>query len=385
MVLVSNTTKWTHKGSCLWSTVRHPPRSNMIPLQYSSRLLKRYSFLKRDPTFIYEAVNSERAQFLPYHDFYPFCSSRDRSKLWKLHRSIPSNGAMLKPFIQSHKPGELVFMGLIPPTKGESSSQGPSFTYKKYKGDPLFAIDITRHEYMLPQADGKDSVIKCQDFRHFNDLTVDESSLLSLGKMMLHWLYTHKYCSMCGYKNDVIACGSQLKCTNHECESNGRITNVSFPRTDPVVIVGITNQTRDAVLLCKHKAPSARDPKRNMYACVSGFMDPSETIESAVLREVFEETGLDVLNVEYVTTQPWPFTNNIMIGCLATVDDKQPVDLGHDEELVDASWFPTSQVKQMLNSDMDSYGLLRDPVSGIGLPNDKTIANRLIKAVCQVR
>lgn len=343
-------------------------------LQYSSRVLKRYSFLKTDKNFIRAALQSPNAQFLPYHDYYPFCHKSDMSKLWKFDRSNVSHQPILNTFLNQHKPRELVYMGLVPPNTASNES---TFRYKKCEGTPLFAIDVTHHEHVIPD---NNEVIKCQDFRHFNDLAVDESSLLSLGKMMLHWLGTHKYCSMCGHENEVIACGGQLHCTNQSCSSNGRISNVSFPRTDPVVISAVTNINRDKVLLCKHKLPSLRDPKRNMYACVSGFMDPSETVENAVLREVWEETGLDVLHVDYVTTQPWPFTNNIMIGCLAVVDEAQQVDLGNDDELMDAKWFAKDDVRRMLDSGMDSYGLLRDPVTGIGLPNDKTIANRLIRA-----
>ena len=152
------------------------------------------------------------------------------------------------------------------------------------------------------------------------------------------------------------------------------------PRTDPVVISAVTNMQRDKILLCKHRLPSLREPERNMYACVSGFMDPSETVENAVAREVWEETGLDVKHVEIISTQPWPFPNNIMIGCLAVVDDAQPLDLENDKELIEATWYPKEAVRRMLESDMDTYGLLRDSVTGIGLPNEKTIANRLIKA-----
>lgn len=103
------------------------------------------------------------------------------------------------------------------------------------------------------------------------------------------------------------------------------------------MIAAVTNSIHDKILLCKQSAINLRDPNRKQYGCVSGFIEPNETIEHAVAREVHEETGFIVTNADVLTTQPWPFPNNLMIGCLAVVDDNIPIDLGHDKELLEAN------------------------------------------------
>lgn len=152
-------------------------------------------------------------------------------------------------------------------------------------------------------------------------LTPRDAELAATAKAVLGWHRTHRFCARCGGPTAMIEGGWQRQCS--ACGAR------HFPRTDPVVIMLITHG--NSVLL--GRSPGWPD---RMYSLLAGFVEPGETIEAAVRREVSEEAGIRVGGVSYLASQPWPFPASLMIGCQGTALTREitldPI------ELEDALW-----------------------------------------------
>ncbi|MDR0253559.1 MAG: NAD(+) diphosphatase [Brucellaceae bacterium] len=177
------------------------------------------------------------------------------------------------------------------------------------------------------------------------------SGMVAQGAALLAWHRTHRFCGRCGNRTEMRIGGFKRVCTSCNAEH--------FPRTDPVVIMLVTRKTDsgDMCLLARspHFAPLT-------YSCLAGFVEPGETIENAVRREVREESGLPVGQVTYHASQPWPFPYSLMIGCFAqSLSDE--LNLDHDE-LEDGGWFTREEAKAMLE-DQHPQGLRTPPAGAI--------------------
>jgi NAD+ diphosphatase len=146
---------------------------------------------------------------------------------------------------------------------------------------------------------------------------------------MLLWRERNRYCGRCGSLTMPIQGGHVLECTDPTC-----VTQL-FPRIDPAVIVLITDGER--TLLGRQAAwPAGR------YSTIAGFVEPGESLEDAVVREVREETGIEVASVDYHSSQPWPFPSSLMLGFTAFAATTA-IDLA-DQELEDARWLTREQI-----------------------------------------
>lgn len=159
----------------------------------------------------------------------------------------------------------------------------------------------------------------------------DDLGALAQAKALMHWHRQHRFCSNCGAPTEVAGAGWRRECpacgTHH------------FPRTDPVVIMLATDGER--CLLGRQ----ARFPP-GMYSCLAGFLEPGETVEDAVRRELNEESGIQAGYVTYLGSQPWPFPASIMLGCLAQATS---TDITVDTtELEDARWFDRDETKALI-------------------------------------
>jgi NAD+ diphosphatase len=147
------------------------------------------------------------------------------------------------------------------------------------------------------------------------------AELVATAKAVLHWHRSHRFCAVCGAKSAPINAGWQRGC--------GTCAAQHFPRTDPVVIMLI--QRGNSVLLGRSPAWP-----EGMYSCLAGFVEPGETVEAAVRREVLEETGVSVGDVRYVASQPWPFPASLMMGLIGdATSDTITID---PHELESALW-----------------------------------------------
>ncbi len=182
----------------------------------------------------------------------------------------------------------------------------------------------------------------------------DEMGLLATAKSMLDWHARHGFCARCGTPTAMRAGGFRRECP--ACGAH------HFPRTDPVVIMLV--RRGDTCLLGR-----GAHFREGMYSCLAGFLEPGETIEAAVAREVFEETRVRVAGVRYHASQPWPFPSSLMIGCIAEGLDAAIVT--DPAELADARWFDREAVLRMLEG--------RHP-EGIHAPPPMAIAHTLMRA-----
>jgi NAD+ diphosphatase len=157
-------------------------------------------------------------------------------------------------------------------------------------------------------------------------LPPDAASLLAYARALVLWRARHRFCGVCGAGNAPIRAGHVMRCTRAEC------ANETFPRLDPAIIVLVTDPTGERALLGRQAAwPAGR------YSTIAGFVEPGESLEDAVVREVAEETGIDVGQVEYDSSQPWPFPSSLMLGFRA-IARSDAISL-RDGELEDARWF----------------------------------------------
>jgi NAD+ diphosphatase len=213
----------------------------------------------------------------------------------------------------------------------------------------VFALDISAAEDPVPLL--PESLGKFVDLRSVGwGVPRPEASVLAHARGMMHWRARHRFCGVCGGVCEVKSSGHVMQCT--ACETQ------HFPRTDPAVIMLV--HRGDKALL----GHSTRFPRATMYSTLAGFVEPGETLEEAVRREVFEEAGIKVGAVHYHSSQPWPFPGNIMLGFYAEgLTEEITIDT---EELKDARWFTRDEMR---NCDQH----------GFALPRVDSIARRLIE------
>jgi NAD+ diphosphatase len=184
-------------------------------------------------------------------------------------------------------------------------------------------------------------------------LPPDQSAWLAAAKSLMHWHARHGFCPNCGAADEVAMAGWRRDCA--VCKAT------HFPRTDPVVIMLAVDG--DACLLGRQP----RFPK-GMYSALAGFLEPGETIESAVRREILEEAGVACGAVRYFASQPWPFPASLMIGCFAEAASRN---LTVDQvELEDARWFSRDETLALLE---------RRHEGGLVAPTPMAIAHHLLK------
>jgi len=168
--------------------------------------------------------------------------------------------------------------------------------------------------------------------QHTALLNVFDAGVLALAKGLVHWHKSHQFCGQCGNLNRSTEAGHARKCT--ECR------NMSFPRTDPAVIMLVEKMFEDGVPRCL-LGRQAGWPD-GVYSTLAGFVDPGETLEAAVIREIVEESAIIAKNPTYIASQPWPFPASIMLGFIAQASSKE-IDTRQDS-LEHAQWFSREQV-----------------------------------------
>lgn len=210
----------------------------------------------------------------------------------------------------------------------------------------------------------------CQLFKHGTEffdlrsmighLTPKQASILAYGKSLSYWHDGHQHCGSCGHKSASHEGGHMRKCLNEACARE------HFPRTDPVVIMLVEHQGEKGLAKCllaqHHRLP------QKVVSTLAGFVDPGESLEEAVAREVFEEAGVVVDAVEYMVSQPWPFPGSLMIGFLATTSNPT-LNIDYDE-LSGAQWFSAEQ--------MSTFSNWGDADDNFQLPRKESIARFLI-------
>jgi len=226
---------------------------------------------------------------------------------------------------------------------------------------PLFAADVSEfQEAAINSVTGDNEFIDLRQAGWF--LSAQEAALLAYARGLVYWNRHSGYCSTCGSVTEIQHGGHLKLCTNARC---GRMT---FPRTDPAVIMLVEHWPESGPPGCL-LARNARFPKR-MMSTLAGFVDPSESLEETVIREVYEESGIQVTNVTYQASQPWPFPSSIMLGFRALALTSEI--LIDRIEIEEAGWFSAEQ--------LGSFGEWGDAGDGYCLPRKDSIARYLIES-----
>jgi NAD+ diphosphatase len=290
---------------------------------YAFAEIDRAGHLRRDDAWLATRFAHPGSRFLPVW----------RNQSLVVAASEPPRAALLTADEIARDAGEMVLLGLA----GE---------------DALFALDLSAHDEPLT-AIRHDRPLEFIDLRRIGPLMDrHEGSLLAYARGMMWWHQRHRFCGICGSPTASIDAGHVRRCTNADCAT------AHFPRTDPAVIMLVTDGER--ALLGRQKIW----PK-GQHSTLAGFVEPGESLEDAVAREVHEETGVVVGEVRYHSSQPWPFPSSIMLGFTAVATTTEiTVD---PSELEDARWFDRRWI--LGHNDDDAFRL----------PRRDSIARRLIE------
>jgi len=272
---------------------------------------------------------SSSTRYLPFQDLDPLVHEGQGVRLgWMTRAPLDSLGDI---------DGESVFLGLE-------------------DGEARFAAPVARAD--------PDMLLRGATFRGVREvaplLAAGDASIVALARSMLHWNSCHRFCPRCGRPTIVGEAGHSRHCSDESCGTT------QFPRTDPVVIMLVHREERCLL----GRAVRARRYPPGLHSCLAGYVEPGESIEESVRREVFEEAGLRIGRVEYHSSQPWPFPSTLMIGCFAEALPG-PVQLD-PAELESARWFTRAELRDAVRR-WNEDDVLR-------LPPPFTIAHQLARA-----
>ncbi|MBT8048033.1 MAG: NAD(+) diphosphatase [Xanthomonadales bacterium] len=289
---------------------------------FASVRLDRLAEYRDDESWVEQALNSNRARFVP---------------LWR-NRSLLSVSAEGQTAVYL-KPGEL---------DQPDSIQSPTLLGtdgKRY----FFAVSINDRQ--------QEQVLASHPEAQFIDLRVasvdmdtKHAGVLAYAKALHYWQYRHAFCGICGSPNKLESAGHKLVCSDPNC---GR---QSFPRIDPAIIVLVTQG--DACLLGRNASWPAK-----RFSTLAGFVEPGESLEDAVVREVFEEAQVRLKSIVYVSSQPWPFPSSAMCGFYAEAENRESSSTDEMEEII---WLSAAEM---------TAAILKDEIR---LPPPVSIAFQLI-------
>ncbi len=247
--------------------------------------------------------------------------------------------------------------GAFLPTVGETKELLDTGRFHSFlgvkEGIAYFGIDLSHHEDPYQAHPHIDNNGTFEDLRAVGpSLEQHEGSILAHARGLMFWHKRNGYCGVCGAETQPEKAGSQRRCTNMDCNTE------HFPRTDPAVIMLVYKGDKCLLGRTRNFIPQ-------MYSTLAGFVEPGESLEEAVAREVLEETAVivDPAKVRYWASQPWPFPASLMLGFHAEADSEEI--MVDQEELEDARWIHKSQLSHLEDFDMR-------------LPRRDSIAYRLI-------
>ncbi|KAI2630844.1 NUDIX hydrolase domain-like protein [Hypoxylon sp. NC1633] len=368
---------------------------------FSGSPLNRLSFLRTDYGFLRAAFAHPSVSFLLMNKLSPL--AKDAANLSYVNRDVvvPLTGEepfkkseqdQVKEFNSSITHPSILFLGI--------DLQKPGVEYRQYQGRPYFALDVTPKGTFADKAKSIIDIATANgssfiDGRRLMTLNASEAAVYAQARSLIDWNGRNPFCGGCGQPTMSINAGWKRVCPpadlagvpeggapkeRADCPTRHGVSNLCFPRTDPTVIMAIVSADGKKILLGRNK-----NFPPNWYSALAGFLEPGESVEEAVRRETWEESGVTVGRVVIHSSQPWPYPANLMIGAIGqATPDGETINLGHDEELGDAQWYPFEEVREAIAQAVGGFG---DPPpasykeGGIRLPPQTAIANQLIHAV----
>ncbi|KAF8268633.1 NUDIX hydrolase domain-like protein [Lactarius quietus] len=337
--------------------------------------LNRLSWLRTSSAFINTLIDSPSTQWIAFQDGKPLIASRAKEARLALLTTAevePFLGS--KPYFgQGYQEGEIpavdlpileaarfrgaptVFLGVSEPKANDyPPTIPPEELARVLVGTTFFSIDLTEvgqaeldhlvqtstagtDGYKLTFAEARGAARNLSDF---------DGAVFAEARSMVDWNSRNKFCASWGRLVE-LSCTSLLSSSDNAgrkpCITQKGVHNITHPRTDAVVIVAVLNEAQDKILLGQSK----KFPPK-FYSTLAGFIEPGESFEDAVKRELWEEAGIRVWDVKYHSVQPWPFPANLMVGFYATGDPSEPIRTDLDKELEDARWYTREEVLTVL-------------------------------------
>lgn len=266
-----------------------------------------------------------------------------------------------------HHSSPIIFLGLKENSKSNALPScdfvDPEAAIANLDGVPYFSIDI--FELGLTDERIKEILEASSAAQDGQTLSWSEPRILMSGldsfsggvfaeaRSMVDWNQRNKFCPGCGLTTYSMWGGWKISCSSllpwadnagrKPCITSKGLHNFTHPRTDPVVIMIAIDESGDKILLGRGKKFPGK-----FYSALAGFIEPGETFEDAVAREMWEEAGVTVWDIRYHSGQPWPYPANLMVGFYARADSTQPIRVDLDNELVDARWYTRAEIRTVL-------------------------------------
>ncbi|KAF9460734.1 NUDIX hydrolase domain-like protein [Collybia nuda] len=352
--------------------------------------LNRLSWLRTSHSFLNAIIISPTTRWLVFDSGRPLvvASSQDTSEqnLAYLTTDDDEGQLVIEPSDVSHSPTEavrhryarIVFLGLEEQSSANalpsSDFVDPKAAINNLKGIPYFSLDVSDLDFSQERL--QDILNGTLQGREGHLFSWSEPRVLMTGldrfpgavfaqaRSLVDWNLRNKFCPACGsstysmWGGWKISCSSLLPWANNTgrkpCLTSKGLHNFTHPRTDPVVIMIALNEAGDKILLGRGKKFPGK-----FYSALAGFVEPGETFENAVAREMWEEAGVTVWDVRYHSGQPWPYPANLMVGFYARADETQPIRTDLDNELVgrtftlimclDARWYTRDEILSVLS------------------------------------
>ncbi|KAK4565790.1 NADH pyrophosphatase [Recurvomyces mirabilis] len=260
----------------------------------------------------------------------------------------------------SHAPS-LIFLGL----DLESAGGSDAVELDNYRGRPYFALDVTPDHYKVFREQLVSQGKAYTPTRIDLGLTHPESAVLSHARSMIDWNNRNRFCSSCGGRTLSTHGGAKVVCPPADagkprasaCPTRVGLHNQAFPRTDPTVIIAPISADSKRVLLGRGKHWPG-----NYFSCLSGFVEPGESLEVATRREAYEETGVKIGRVQLHSSQPWPYPSTLLIGAMGQCE-RGGEDITYPEtELAEAKWFELGEIEHALNNGANA--MWEPPIAG---------------------
>lgn len=364
------------------------------------------SFLRTNHSFLSAALKHPSTAFLLLNNLGPlakdptrleYASYKDVQPLIGDDPYLKTEEELVSEYNSSVTTPQLLFLGL-----DEKNTRGLEWAI--YKGSPFFALDVTPKGSYETKAsslirDFESRGLIFIEGRLHMSLPAPEAAIYAQARALLDWNARNPYCASCGqptlsiqagmkricpptdlFTNSIGSTGLSAPTDRPACITRKGISNLSFPRTDPTVIMAVLSADARRVLVGRQK----RWPKY-WYSTLAGFVEPAESVEEAVRREAWEESGVILGRVVIHSTQPWPYPANLMIGAIAqTIPGGEKIVLKHDPELEDAKWVDVEEIREALR--VSTSGLGEEPgehykEGNLRLPPSTAIANQLLAAV----
>ena len=263
----------------------------------------------------------------------------------------------LQPFLLGSKRSRPpVDLGLLPPDQLESitSPDAPCIFLGLDGEQAVFALDVSEaSESTTTELLGPLGYF-CEARTASQMVSYESAAMIAQAKALIDWHQRHGFCPKCGEPTQILDAGYRRLC--------GKCKAEHFPRVDPVVIMLATFD--EVCLIGRGKQFPA-----TMYSALAGFVEPGETIEEAVRRELMEEASLKVGEVTYYATQPWPFPSSLMIGCFAKAANLEAKADGI--ELAEVRWLERDRARELIAG---------GEIGGVRVPPPIAIAHHLIRA-----